>query len=125
MKTMDLNTKTNRQANLKASFQRFMILMVTIMVSTTLVGCDETNSDGDKGGSGKIDPKLIEIADWWSPNPATGVWEYYSFYENGTFEYYRVYNGLMEIKALSTIAALMRMHLISHLELKWVVLTRQ
>jgi len=85
MKTINSNKKTNRQANVKTFFQRLMILMATIMVSTALVGCDGLNGDDpDNGGTptGKIDQKLI------------GSWEYqstathaYYFNANGTFTY--------------------------------------
>jgi len=45
MKTHQENKKTNGRPNVKAYFQRLMILMAAIMVSTVLVGCDEINGD--------------------------------------------------------------------------------
>ena len=50
MKTKDFNKKTNRCGNVKASFQRFILLMVTIMVSTVLVGCDGEIGNGNGKG---------------------------------------------------------------------------
>ena len=91
--------KTNRRGNVKVSFQRLILLMVTIMISTALVGCDGINGNGDDTPSGKIDPKLIEkgIAYWWLSNLTTGAYDSYTFKENGTFEFYHSYNGLMEV----------------------------
>jgi hypothetical protein len=58
MKTIDLNRKTNGQANVKVYFQRFMMLMVTIMVSTALVGCgilnDDDDPDDNNGGKNNV-----------------------------------------------------------------------
>jgi len=84
MKTHQENKKTNGQPNGKAYFQRLMMLMLTIMVSTTFVGCDILNDPDDPGGttSGKIDPALIgtwTCADYWTAIS-------YTFKTNGTFE---------------------------------------
>ena len=74
---MDLNKKTNKRRSVKSSFQRFMILIIAIMMSTALVGCDETN--GDNTPTGNIDKKLL------------GKWEfmgnYYYFLKDGSFTY--------------------------------------
>ena len=81
MNTMNLNKKTNEQPNGKDFFQRLMMLMLTIMVSTTFVGCDILNEsvDPDDTPTGKIDKKLL------------GKWEfmgnYYYFLKDGSFTY--------------------------------------
>ena len=92
MKTKDLNKKTNRCGNVKASFQRFILLMVTIMVSTVLVGCDETNGNGDDTPSGKIDTKLVGD---WEMQGLGGVYDisWYWFNKDGTFEHGCIYFG--------------------------------
>ena len=87
MEAIKVKQKTNRQENVKAYFQRLMILMAAIMVSTALVGCDETNVDDDDNGgtpSGKIDTKLIGE---WSYDDLTlygSEHHNYFFNKNGT-----------------------------------------
>ena len=103
MKTTNENKKTNKHGNVKTSFQRFMILMVAIMVSTALVSCDIINEgedpdDGNNGSTttGKIDPELI--GSWFLGSlsgsiydmngkyvGAAGVGSIYSFGKDGTF----------------------------------------
>ena len=53
MKTHQENKKTNEQPNGKVFFQRLMMLMLTIMVSTTFVGCDILNEGEDPDGGGR------------------------------------------------------------------------
>ena len=84
--------KTNKRGNGKDFFQRFMILMASIMVSTALVGCDEINGNGDDTPSGKIDPDIIAA---WSSAPITPIansnrWVEYK--ANGTFTDYLATN---------------------------------
>jgi len=91
MKTHQKNKKTNEQPNGKVYFQRLMILMVAIMASTALVGCDIINDgdDPDDPGStttGKIDQKLVgewEFRNYYSPT--NFVTNYCTFRSNGTF----------------------------------------
>jgi len=77
-------------------------IIACLAVTMMFAACDKTNPDDDNGsgnGSGKIDPKLIEkgIAYWWLSNLTTGAYDSYTFKENGTFEFYHSYNGLMEV----------------------------
>ena len=90
MKKRNEHKKTNRRGNVKVYFQRWMMLMLTVMVSTTFVGCDIINDPDDPGGTttGKIDSKLIG---YWlnitysTTGADTHYW--YTFKKDGTFEY--------------------------------------
>ena len=53
MKTHQLKQKTNRRGNVKAYFQRLIILMVTIMASMALASCDTLNNGDDPDNNGK------------------------------------------------------------------------
>jgi hypothetical protein len=82
MKTSIENRKTNRKANVKDYFQRLMMLIAILVVSTALVGCDILTDDDDDPGTtptGKIDAKLL------------GKWgfmtNYYYFLKDGSFTY--------------------------------------
>jgi len=83
---MDLNKKTNRCGNVKAFFQRFMILMAAIMVTTALVSCGETN-----GGEG--DKKLVGVWSNWYRVTGDYTDRYYAFNKDGSFFYQRHTNG--------------------------------
>ena len=86
MKTTNENKKTNRRGNVKSSFQRLMILMAAIMMSTALVGCDETN--GDNTPTGNINKKLTGTwhrSDTDSQNKPRS--HYYIFRKDGTFSF--------------------------------------
>ena len=79
MRTSILNRKTNRQANAKTYFQRLMMLMTTIMVSTVLVGCDGLNGDDDgNNGNGKgrvlTNEEKKLVGDWVYGNFVPGMW---------------------------------------------------
>ena len=84
---MNEHKKTNGQSNVKDFFQRLMMLMLTFMVSTALVGCDETNGNGDTP-TGKIDSKVVGT---WTRHNVSPL-EYYNFVfdKNGYFNYYIV-----------------------------------
>ena len=103
MKTSNENKKTNGRPNVKTYFQHLMMLMVAIMVSTALVGCDETNGGGGTQTNSPIIgtwvygvPKAAEwtIEEWTKKNflygTAVGLYE---FKANGTYLYrIRSYN---------------------------------
>jgi len=88
MKASILNRKTNRQTNVKTYFQRLMILMVAIMVSTALVGCDGLNGDDpDNGGTptGKIDTKIV--GKWLTRGTFGDDYHHLHFNKDGTYMY--------------------------------------
>ena len=100
MNTMDLNKKTNRHENVKSSFQRFMILMAVI-VSTALVGCDTVNDpDDDKGGGSSTTLNAYEkklVGTWRYENifNSNSPRENYVFTDKGKFFfYYGAYNNM-------------------------------
>ena len=85
MKTKDFNEKTNRCGNVKTSFQRFILLMVTIMVSMAFVGCD--GEIGNGGGKGRtLTAEEQKLVGQYSYNiTGTGYWAYY----NSGYDYWK------------------------------------
>ena len=90
MKTNDVNKKTNRRGNVKDYFQRLIILMVTIMASTALAGCDIVTDDDNNGTpTGNIDSKLIGSWFYTDMDPKGNMRNNnYVFRENGTFSFF-------------------------------------
>ena len=83
MEVIKVKQKTNRQENVKTYFQRLMILMAAIMVSTALVGCDTGDDPGNGGGNttGTINKELVgKWGGGWQ-----GMSHYYDFKADGTF----------------------------------------
>jgi len=89
MKTQDENKKTNGRPNVKVYFQRLMILMVAVMVSTTWVGCNTANGGDDPGNDGGRTLTTAEkefVGYWGAYIPQTDGDIYYQFKEDGTFK---------------------------------------
>ena len=80
MKKRNEHKKTNRRGNVKVYFQRWMMLMAAIMVTTALVGCGETN-----GGDG--DQKLVGLWTYWYGGTTNSTNRYYTFNKDGSFSY--------------------------------------
>ena len=74
MKKKNEHKKTNEQPNVKVYFQRLMMLMLTIMVSTTFVGCDILNEGEDPNGGGKYNVGELGGTVWSQHPDKTDFW---------------------------------------------------
>ena len=81
--------------NFRNQLRKGATIIACLAVTTMFAACDKKNGDDDDGnGGGNLDKALFgEGIDWRHENTATGAWNAYKFNANGTFEYYRAYNG--------------------------------